>query len=51
MSRRQMDESARKLRRIGSIRDRFVDADGMKLFPSNLMLSGSEFDTVGVATK
>ena len=51
-SRQQMDEGARKLRRIGSIRYRFLNVDKNEtIFPSIFTLAGSEFHTVGAATE
>ena len=47
-----MAEGARKLRRIGSIKEvGFRRQQNETLIPSNLTLAGSEFHTVGAATE
>jgi len=44
-----MDESARRLRRIGGIKRIVLDACEIKISISNLTLAGSEFPSVGSA--
>ena len=47
-----MDEEARRLRRIGSIKEIGIGVGGMKLLlPSDITLAGSEFHTVSAATE
>ena len=47
-----MDEDARRLRRIGSIKERgFRRRRNETILPSGLTLAGSEFHTVGAATE
>ena len=47
-----MDEEARRLRRIGSIKENvFRHWRNETILPSNLTLAGSEFHTVGAATE
>ena len=47
-----MDEEARRLRRIGSIKEIcFRRRRNETILPSDLTLAGSEFHTVGAATE
>ena len=46
-----IDEEARRLRRIGSIKEVFRRRRNETILPSDLTLAGSEFHTVGAATE
>ena len=46
-----MDEEARRLRRIGSIKEVFRRRRNETILPSDLTPAGSEFHTVGAANE